>query len=293
MARQMKIPTQPTIYGAVIDTCLRFRLPYLPEPYWTINERYNVHHNTVVPSTAELRYNWFCVGIGGTDTIKNTGGLSKRIENPMRTEDSGLYTPTPFLVRPIANDLTPSERLAMGLSGRYKVTGAGNVELWGYFLKKFVVPNVMPKAKKLTVVDGVTTIEDLVTTSTNNAPIPPLIPVGQANSTNGIFFSPSLPLDLSLTDAEYSEYQAATETIYGETGYGYISEAGIVAGYEATVPLLNAALEPISGTYTEVLRATITNRLELDVGVSGSGFELILDCAAAIPQFGITATENP
>lgn len=293
MPVKKKVTTQPTIYGTVIDTCLRYNLPYTPEPYWTINERYQVHHNTVVPNTAILKHNWYCAGIGGIDAIPNSNGNLKFIEKPMRTEDSGLYTPVPFVVRPIGNDLTPSERLAMRVGGRYKVTGVGNVEYWGYYLKKYAIPNTPPTIKKLTVVDGTTTIEDFVANSVNNAPQPPVLPVGQANSTNGIYFSPSFLIDLSLPDIEYDEYQAAAEAIYGDIGYGYISEIGMVSGYEASVPLLNASLQPITGSYTEILRATITNRLELNIGTSGSGFELILDSAAAIPQFGITSTETP
>lgn len=288
-----KITTQPTAVGALIDCCLRFNQQYIPQPYWTVNERYQVHHATAVPSTSTLKYGWFCAGIGGNDFTKSSGGLIARIAVPMSAEDTGIYKPNPFVVRPINADLTQSERAAMGLSGRYKVTGVGNVEYWGYYLKKYIVPNTPPTIKKIVVTDGVQSITDFVANSTNNAPIPPILPVGQANSTNGTYYSPSFIIDLSLSDAEFEEYQAAAEAIYGSRDYGYISEIGMVAGYEASVPVLNASLNPAAGTYTEVLRATITNRLELDIGTSASGFQLTLDSAAAIPQFGITSIENP
>lgn len=286
-----KITTQPTIYGALIDTCLRHNIPYQPEPYWTLNERYQIHHNTVVPGTSKLEFGWFTAGNGGTVTIAGSNGMEKRLDNPMSAEDSGIYRPIPFIIRPINADLSPAERT--GYAMRAKITGMGNTDYWGYFAKRIIRPSTNPVIKKITVVDGVSTITDFTATSENNAPIPPVIPIGQANSTNGIYFTPSYLLDLSLTDVEYDEYQAAAEAIYGDRAYGYISEVGIIAAYEATVPVLSPTLVPTASNYTEILRATITNRLELDVGGSASGFQLILDSAASLPQYGISITQNP
>lgn len=286
-----RIETKPTIYGAVIDTCLRHDLPYEPLPYWTINDRYQIHNQTVVPNTAKLKVGWYAAGIGGTNTVKSTGGLEKRESNPVRVQDAGLYKPLPFIVRPINNDLTAPERANYGM--RAKIVGVGNIEYWAYYLRPMTLTSVMPVIKKNTIDNGNSTITDFIAASENNAPIVPTIPVGQAISTNGIYYTPSFFLDLSMSDSEFFEYQNAAELIYGDAGYGYVSEIGIVAGYKSTVPLLNASLVPISGTYDEILRATIINRITLDVGTSSSAFQLVLDSAAALPEYGITSTTPP
>lgn len=286
----LPLSSKPTMYGGYFNACLMHGKAYNPPPNFTINERFQIHHQTPVPAGLVPMIQYFALGNRGGQHTLTGDGLPITKEVPHKTIDGGLYGHTPFVLRTLNNDLSDTERQKYGM--RVPRT-YNNVTYWAYYLRRFnnsdTIPD--PTIKKIVVVDPDTdpVITDFTPTQANLTPTQPDIPNNGALTSNGTYYSVSVPLSLTLDTNDIDEYLNVAEIIHGNRAAALISELAIVGAYRGQVPLLNTNGAQVSGTYQEALRATITNFVAMDVSLATINGELTLNLDSGItePEFGI------
>lgn len=284
------LSSKPTMWGGYLNSCLMHGLPFDPLPNTTFNEKFQIHHQTAVPSGLVPKIQYFAVGNrGGAHTLTGDG-LPITKEVPHGVVDAGLYGHTPFVLRTLNNDLSDVERQKYGM--RVPKT-YNNVTYWAYYLRRFNNGDNIPapSIKKIVVTDPDIdpVITDYTPTSANLTPTPPVIPNNGAITSNGTYYSVSVPLSLTMDTNDIDEYLNVAEIIHGDRAAALITELAIVAGYRGSVPLLNAQGAPATGTYMEALRATPTNYIAMNASLAtiNGEFTLNLDSGITEPEYGI------
>ena len=281
-----------SIYGAQIQSYLNLgKVHATPTANTTINELFNVHHQTNPSSTdPQTSLSYFCIGNGGHRFDTNSDGLTKSSPIPHGAYDAGLYNYLPFIMRISTNDLTPTEKLSYGM--RVPVT-VGGVLYWAYYLKKIDTSSVTADLKRIVVTNGVKTISAFVPDNSNLTPQPPTIPSNGVITTDGTFLAVTSTLDLSLSVNDAVELSNVASILYNNPDYAIISEIGLVSAITKSVSLLNASGQPAgAGNYFEALQATITSFTSTyhQLSYGNQGVDIFLDLGATEPLFGPTIT---
>lgn len=285
----MSLSITRSVNGAHLQTNLYMGLTHVPQANTTLNELWNVHNNTTTGTTENPYIEYYCIGnLGhrfetGSDSIPYTSAVQHR------ASDSGLYRFLPFVVRPINDDLSPTERQNYGM--RVPITISG-VKWWAYYLKRIIRTNITPQVKKIVVENGIATVTEFIPDNSNLTPTPPEVPSSGAITTDGTFFSVTATLDLSFSADDVTKLINVADVIYGNSNLAVISEIGLVSAIRKSVALLDSNLQPVTGNYFEALKAQITSFANgyYPVQFSNQGFSFLLDLGATEPLFGPTVT---
>jgi len=105
----MVFNTMRTIYNLKLQTANLFGKKYKPLPNTTLNEKFGIYPNYDIDSEINPRLNLLTIGIGG-QTVLDTSVTDLR--KPRHSvKDGALFKHVPFIIRPVDNDLTDTERL--------------------------------------------------------------------------------------------------------------------------------------------------------------------------------------
>ncbi len=250
-----KIIRSRTIYSTRLQTGLLFGLTTTPVANTTLNELWTIHNqSTPNPANGAPKVQYIAIGRGGHRMVVGADSNPYVSPIPHRSSDAGLYDPLPFIVRPVASDLTDTERQNYGM--RVPIT-VNNANYWAYYLKRLDTTNVVPEMTKTVINAGVPTTTPFVPDNSNLTPIPPEIPNTGSNPTSGDYLSVVAVIDATLNEATVAEIAAACEILYGSSDSANISEFAFVSGVRSNVAVLDFNKQPTSGMYFECLQAMI------------------------------------
>lgn len=220
--------------------------------YSTINEKFNVGTALAVPNGVSPIAQYWAIGNGGfyITAYPGDGGVDQK-PTPHNTTHTGLFSYTPFVIRPLASDLSSLERQNYRM--RVQITHGGQ-DYWAYYLKKIDISEVSAVLEKRTSVSGSTPVPFAHVTSDMN-PTLPVISGGGTVTATGEYAAAMAVVPFVLTQQERDEYMAAINILYdGALGRGTIGEIGIVSGADV--------LHTVGGvTYTEAAKARISGSL--------------------------------
>lgn len=227
-----------TILGMLNQFHSLANMAYAPQLNTTINAKRNVL-NTVVPATGvtpSIKY--FGIGINGYFNL-DTGTLCQPYK-PAAT-DMDLYTPIPFRVVPIDDDLTDVERQQYRMRVR---TTFGGTEYYCYWLKMISYPDNSVLVNSVNSMNEQTAY-NFDPLQLNPTPVRNLTPdVINANANR---IAVSIAGDCLVTGTEVVE---AINALYaGDVRQARISEWGFYTGIEQPTTSGDANGTPIS--YTE------------------------------------------
>ena len=299
--------TVPTIYGNALATAVQLNIPYEVLPYTTLTEAINdpiiVPFQPAVITVGSEIYddydpdvdvksfasNFFMIGNGGHSVIAGpVGGIP--ITNPIahRSTDAGLYHLIPFIVRPIANDLTALERSKYYLRKVIDISGSLYV---AYFARIIDTSSASPDMTLVTDVNGNSVVTSFIPTINNLRPTAPLA----GSQPSGNFADVSTTVTIEFTANDVTELKQACLLLYGDENYAIVSEIALGQGVRKVV----TARYPNSGTQTPVAVAANTFYevaapqvachyvTFYPVSYTSQGFDLTFDLAASEPLYGI------
>ena len=133
----MVISSQRTLYNVDLHLSMLLGRDYMTKPNTTLNEKFDVLADVNVPEGMYPKLQYYCIGIGGDQLSESVSGFPVSEHSPM---DAALFEQIPFVIRPIQQDLTPTERA----NYRFRVIETIKNETYVcYYLK------VIPKIAKL------------------------------------------------------------------------------------------------------------------------------------------------
>lgn len=221
-----------TIYGAYLQTCLLTGVaPTFPE-HTTLNEKFDIQRG-VLPAQNEFpRMAYYTIGNRGHQSVTGAAGIDKPEPVQHRATDAALYGHIPFVLRPVANDLTQAERAKYALRREEIHNG---LRYAAYYLRRIPMNTVVP-VMEYKVVDGsTTTITPFVPNSSNLNPTRPVVNNTGVNVTSGEYVIARASMSLQINEAEASELLNVAKVMYDDEGYAIISEIGLCTGVDKIV----------------------------------------------------------
>lgn len=295
-----------TVYGSALQTAKQLGIAHDIPPFASLNDALTYdqtvpHQPTVhtqgmevveayqpIDDTINQTLQYFCIGNGGHRTVVGpVDGVPYTAPIPHRASDAGLYNLIPFVVKPVASDLTELERVNYRLRKTMLIDG---VLYAAYYLRRLDVATAVPDATEVTVVAGVSYPVPFAPTLNNLQP--PVPPIGSAN--NGSYLQVSATVTVEFSATEVQQLQDACALVFGDSNYAIISEIGLCHGVEKAI----TAVYPTTGTQTpNAVTTTSTECVGVQVAChistyypvvyTNAGFDFTLELGATEPLFGL------
>lgn len=275
-----------TVYGANLQTAQLLGVPFQVVPNSTLNDKFNISNAIVLNSTDMPRMQYVSIGNGG-HRMKVTGTNTLQVPEPIqhRTTDAALYSHLPFVLRPIGNDLTASERERYALRRLETIAGE---DYFAYYLRRMDLTGVAAQMEYKTVVADVTTATPFIPTAGNLSPTPPVVVTGGSVSTSGDYVTASAIVYFNLDAFDIAEILNACNIIYGSEDYAIISEIGLCSGVDKIVTALDSLGTGFN--FNEVIAAQIVSHISSfhALRFTSSGVNTLFDVGATEPLWLLT-----
>jgi len=242
-----------TVYSAHLQTAQYMDLPLTIKPNSTLNEKFNVHAGLTLAGGELPTLKYLCIGNGGVRVTVGADGTPKTEVVQHRPRDAALYKHLPFVLRPIANDLTASERIKYRMRRLETHNGATYA---AYYARLMDVSSTVPVLELRTVNSGVVTSVEFSPNVGDLNPTPPAIGTGGVLVTTGDYIAANakVPFTMGVTDIE--EFMNVCNVIYGDPNYAIISEIALCSGVDRVV---TGDFNGASIGYTEAIAMQVCN----------------------------------
>lgn len=221
-----------SIYGSHLMTCKLLNRPFTVLDNSTLNKKFNVYPDEV-PSTgeyADLKY--IAIGNKGVDYEIGANNYILTKPTPHLPRHASLYNFIPFIVRPLTNDLSASER------SNYRmrvINNIGGVDYAFYYLMVLPLNTVIPSVELRNVNDGVISSNTFTPDQSDLSPTPPVISNVDLNNPNGDYLVSTAKVNFSLDQLAVTEIMDACNLLYGDVRYAIISEIALCTGIDRTL----------------------------------------------------------
>ena len=265
-----------SIYGAALQTAQRMGLPHVIPPHSTLNEKFNINANISIPDTDIPRIRYAAVGNGGHRVVVGANNISYNQPIQHLPRHAGLYNQLPFVLRPITNDLNPTDRAKYRLR---TVIQHGGVSYAAYYLKVLDFTDSVVDMEYFTVENGITTSTTFAPNSSDLTPTPPDLTSTGVVSTSGDYLAATSKIPFIMTADDIEEFGNVANILYGSEDYAIISEIGLCSGQDKVV---TGSFNGVSASYTEAIGVQINDFIStyLATRYSNTGIDLTFDVGA-------------
>lgn len=244
--------TVRTIYGSHIETCRRLNRPLTILPNSTLNQKFSLNEN-VLPAPNEYPVlGYIAIGNKGASYEVTSDNYVLTTPLPHLPRDASLYNFLPFVVRPVDNDLSSTERMNYRLRVPVVVAGANYI---AYYLKTLPVKNVIPTVE-LRNVEGDSITSAVFTPRVSDlSPTPPNISSTNLNNPSGDYLVSTAKVDFVLDQVDITNIMEACAILYGDPRYAVINEIALCTGVDKVV---QGTFGGATSNYTDTIATQIS-----------------------------------
>lgn len=273
-----------TALGGLSQTCAMMGLPLPQIANTTLNEKLSIQANATLGVNETPRAKYMCIGIGGHQGTVGADGILLIGSAQHRPTDNSLFRMMPFVMRPLANDLTSTERQRYALR---RIENHKGLDYAVYYLRRLDLTNVVPKLQKINITNGVTTTTDYKPTSGDLSPTPPALNTGGANTVTGEFIAAVARVTVNFDTLDATEILNAAMVLFDSEEYAIISEMGFVSGVDRSVTVTDPTGALV---YDECINAQIVTHIATlqKLVANRNGFESVFDVGATEPMYNLT-----
>lgn len=261
---------QRSIFAAHLQTCKLLNRPFTILENSTLNQKFDVFASDTPALNEYPSLKYAAIGNKGVDYEIGTNNyiLTKPVSHLPR--HSSLYNFIPFIVRPINNDLTSTERAQYRMR---VITAIGGVQYAFYYLRVLNLDNVIPSVEMRNVNDTVITSSVFSPTLSDLSPTPPVVSNVNLNNPNGDYLVSTAKINFTLSATDISEIMDACSLIYGDSRYAVISEIALCTGIDkvqqgvfgsTTAPYTESIVTQIA-SYIHQYHALTSNTTGVDI----------------------------
>ena len=259
-----------TIYGDFLQTCKLLNKPYPILPNTTLNHKFNIFPNELPNQGQYPSLGYMAIGNKGSSYEVTSDGYVLTTPIPHSVRDAGLFNYLPFVIRPVADDLSETERR----NYRMRVpVSYNNVNYVAYYLKVLPLTNVSPTIQVRTVNGNTITATEFTPNVTDLSPIPPILSNVNLNTPNGDYLAVTAPFSVTLSTQDVNEITNACNIIYGDVRYAVLNEVALVTGIDRQL------VSPTGVSYTEAVCSQIISFISIysALNQNSSGVEFDFD----------------
>lgn len=222
-------------------------------PYSTLNQRFGIEAATALLPGETIVTQYVAIGNGGAFSSVNAQGAMKLTSSQHLTSHSGLYNQLPYVVRDIANDLSPIERAKYRMRVPFTKGGSDKV---AYYLKKIdlsLVSTPTLEQREIVSSGGVTSVDVTPFNHVQNDLVPTAVQLTntQVMQVGAKYIAASCMVPFELTAEEYTEFSNACAVMFDDTGFDSITDVALISGVDRVITNLSGV------TYTEAIQARV------------------------------------
>lgn len=242
---------QRTAYSAHLQTCKLLDKPFTVVPNSTLNQKFNLFASQVPASNEYPKLGYIGIGNKGTTYELVAGNFLLTTSIPHLSRHAANYNFIPFVVRPVANDISAEERLKY----RLRVpTTIGGQQYIVYYLRTLNLSNVIPTIELRNVNDGVITNTPFIPDLSDLSPVHPVLSNPNLNNPNGDYLVSTAKITFVLNQADITNIMEACEILYGDPRYAVINEICLVTGVDK---IQSGVFGGTTSNYTDVISAQV------------------------------------
>jgi hypothetical protein len=269
-----------TLNGVYLQDCLFQGLPFVLSQYTTLNEKFNIQPSSVIAPGTYPTLGYLAIGNGGHQSVTGNGGIPLVSSLQHKATDNALFNHLPFVLRPVASDLTLLERENYAL--RKEITVNSQVYV-AYYLKRILMTDITVTKQYVSVTGGVSTVTPYVATQLDLSPTPVQLVSGGVNAIAGDYLVCKSQLDVSFTQAECTELMSAAIILYGSDNYAIISEIAICSGVDKIISVTPSVGSPFN--FTEAVGVQVVSFT--------SAYHLVKETSSGITKLLDVGTNEP
>lgn len=277
--------TTRTAWGSYLQTCLLLDLTFAMMTDTTLNEKFNVQSGIQPAHNVIPTQRYYCIGNGGHTMTVGADGLTAPTPLQHEATDAALFNHLPFIMRPVASDLSVSQMAQYALRVVQQFNG---VSYACYYLRRIDFTNVAAQIQMNTVANGTTTTTPYVANAANLNPTPPAVSSSSVSTVSGDYLTAAAILALSFSEQDATELVNCANIIYGDARYAIISEIGLVSGVDQVV---NVPATSGSFNMNEVIAAQINSFINtfIPMNYMNDGTTINLNVGSTEPLFQLTS----
>lgn len=237
-----------TIYAAHLQTCKMLNKQFTVLPNSTLNQKYGIFQDEFPFQNEYPSLQYIAIGNKGVNYEVTSDNFVLVSPVPHSARHASLYNTIPFVLRNVADDLSPAERIKYRL--RVPIT-INQVNYIAYYLMKLDMTGVIPSVELRNVQNTNVTVSNFIPDQSDLSPAPINISNVNINSSDGDYLASSAKINFSLTQEDISGIIDACTILYGDPRYAFISEIALVTGVDRSLTV-NGSL-----TYTEIVSAQV------------------------------------
>lgn len=221
-----------TIYGATIAAAQRTdeALPIFQNS--TLNEKFDVFKNELPVGKELPLVNYLAIGLNGRVVELTANGLYKSTAREYEPSWASLLKHIPFIMRPIENGLTASERANYRMR---RIEEHDGQVYECYYLRMQDLSAHPLRVEKRVVNNGIVTPSAWQPTLADLNPVPRSPNPNQVMTTGNDYLSVSKKVPVVFTPNDIQEIMNCSNIIYGSPDYANVSELAVVSGIERTL----------------------------------------------------------
>lgn len=238
-----------TIWMSQKELCAQWNTPFVPDPFSTLNEYFNIRSGASIPANQQPRMDYLVIGRGGKGVEMDGANEPLFYTKLHKITHARLFTHLAFVARDVNDDLDETARERFRLR---RLENHGGVDKFIYYGLKtsFNAGNIIREKVDLT--GGSPVITPYVPTNSQLSPTPVSISNSVVNMSSGIHIVTYIPTTVTLSPDDISEIINAAEVMFGSPRYATINEMATVQGVDQTVSSTDGG---ISVSYKEVIAA--------------------------------------
>lgn len=267
-----------TIYGALVQSALRWNDPLRVLPNSTLNQKFGVLADDAPYDGEKVYTKYLAIGLKGIQIELNQGLYKVNFRNYLPSNAS-LFKHCPFIMRRITEDLTPSERVRFRMRVIEEYNG---VTYASYYLRVIENDGIAADAEKRRTSGGIVTSDAWEPTLNDLNPSPDVIDPNQQVANGDEYLAASKKIKIVFSPIDIQEIIAAVTIIHGDPGFAELSEFGLVSGVDRQT---TGDFGGISQNYTEAVYAQINDFLRTRISAPDNlgGKILNLDAGSVEP----------
>lgn len=240
-----------TIYSAHLSTAKLLNRPFNVLVNSTLNQKFNIYPGEVPAANEYPALGYLAIGNKGSTYDVTGTGFVLTTPIPHLPRHASLYNHIPFIVRPVASDLTSTERLNYRM--RVPVT-IGGVNYIAYYLKTLGISAVTPSVELRNVNNGTITTNAFIPALSDLTPTQVVVSNVNVNNPNGDYLVSTAKTPVLLNQQDITEILNACTILFGDARYAVINEIALCTGIDR---VLSGSFNGVTANYTEVVATQI------------------------------------
>lgn len=263
----MALQVVRTAYGSQLQTSQFSQLPFNLLQYSTLNEVLGVQAGVAPASGVIPAVKYYAIGNGG-HSFQTANGVPYIQPIPHDPRDAGLYSQLPFVLAPVAQDI--STQLQANYALRKQVSFGGQ-QYYGYYLRRLDLSNTAVALQLAAINSGVTTTTAFVPGPANLTPSAPTLNNQGSNNLSSLFVQSTALIPFSMSQWECQQLLNVASIMFGNENLAIISEIGLCSGVDKTVTTTGGA------SFNEAIAVQIVSHIPAfhaipftETGITGS-----------------------